>query len=70
MAHYQPMDKVIVSITSYPARMPYIAPALRSVLAQCGDREHVVLWLGEDKFTNGLADLPEDVLALSTTRGG
>ena len=64
------MDKVVVSITSYPARMPYIASALRSVLAQCGDREHVVLWLGEDRFANGLADLPEDVLALSTARGG
>lgn len=60
---------VIVSVTSFPARIPYIAPALESILRQKGPEDRVVLWLGEEQFPNGLADVPENIRKLSTGGG-
>lgn len=61
---------VILSVTSFPARIPHVAPALESILRQRGPDDRAILWLGEDLFPGGLGDVPEDVLRLSTARGG
>ena len=53
---------VIVSITSYPARMYDLHFALHSLLSQSFKPERIVLWLGEDKFPKGRASVPKLVL--------
>lgn len=53
---------VIVSLTSYPARLYDIHFTIHSLLSQTVKPERVVLWLGEDKFPNGEASVPQPVL--------
>lgn len=61
---------VIISVTSFPARIPYIAPALESILSQRGPDDRVVLWLGKEQFPNAQSDVPENIRKLSTEGGG
>lgn len=62
--------RVIVSVTSFPARIPYIAPALETIVRQVAPEDKVVLWLGDTQFPNRLNDVPGEVAAYSTERGG
>ncbi len=55
---------IIVSLTSYPARIAAIGDCLVSLLAQSLAPERVVLWLGVEEFPNKEADLPKSVLEL------
>ena len=56
--------RVIVTLTSYPARMYDLHFCLYSLLTQSFKPDKVVLWLGEDKFPEKELDVPKKVLAL------
>ena len=60
---------VIVSITSYPARIHEAVLAIRTVYRQTMQPDQVVLWLGEEKFPNKLGDLPKELLQLVSEKG-
>ncbi len=57
--------RIIVSMTSYPARIDTVHLAIRSLLAQKMLPDKIILWLCKSDFPNGMADLPaslKDVL--------
>lgn len=60
----QPVFDLIVSLTSYPARIPYIAETLKSLLFQHLKPEKIVLVLAPEQFPNKEQDLPQSVLDL------
>lgn len=60
---YELLNKeIIVSITSYPARIPYLAKSLNSVYAQSITFDRCILWLDPEEFPNKENDLPEELL--------
>lgn len=54
--------EIIVSITSYPARINTAVLAIRTMFRQTKQPDKVILWLGEEKFPNKSADLPKALL--------
>lgn len=60
---YQP--KIIVSMTSYPARIQYVATAIRSLMQQSMQADMIFLWLSKDQFPNREDDLPQELLDLT-----
>ncbi|MEM5564582.1 hypothetical protein WNY78_05685 [Psychroserpens sp. AS72] len=57
-------SELVVSLTSYPERIPVIYLAIKSVLNQTYRPFKVVLWLGQEQFPNQEDDLPESLLEL------
>ncbi len=57
-------QKLIVSLTSFPPRMNDIHYTLYSLLNQSVKPDEVVLWLANEQFPNGEADVPQKVLDL------
>lgn len=55
-------DMVIVSLTSYPKRIPYIKYAIYTLLNQNVKPYRVVLWLSKEEFPNKEKDLPQELL--------
>ena len=62
-------EPIIVSVTSYPARIHEVVLAIRTVYRQTMQPDKVILWLGEEKFPNRYNDLPEELLRLVTEKG-
>ncbi len=60
---------IIVSITSYPARIHEAVLAIQTIYRQTMQPDKVILWLGEKKFPNKNKDLPEELLRLITEKG-
>jgi hypothetical protein len=56
------MPKIIVTLTSYPARIQYVSPVIDFFLNQTLKPDMIVLYLGYDKFPNREQDLPGDLL--------
>lgn len=56
--------KLIVSLTSYPARIEQLHWVLSTLLKQTVKPDAVILWLGEEQFPNKLTDLPDEITAL------
>jgi len=56
--------KLIISLTSYPARMYDIHYCIYSLLNQNLKPDEVILWLGKEQFPNGEEDVPKKVLDL------
>lgn len=54
---------IIVSLTSYPARINTVHLTIKSLLEQTKKADKVVLWLASGQFSNK-ADLPEQLLDL------
>ncbi len=54
--------KVIVSLTSFPARIKYVHLAIKSLMLQTYKPDRIVLWLAEEQFPT--KELPEELLAL------
>ena len=52
---------MIISLTSFPARLPYIGPCLASLMSQLEPEDRIVLWLGKEQFPDGVAGQPEAV---------
>ena len=61
---------MVLSLTSFPARLPHIAPCLASLVPQKGPEDRLVLWLGKEQFPHGLDDIPEEIKSFSVDRGG
>lgn len=58
------LDNIIVSLTSYPARMGGIVYCINSLLRQSVRARKVILWLAETQYPNGKKDLPNNLLEL------
>lgn len=56
--------KIIVSLTSFPERIPDIHFCIYSLLTQDFKPDMVVLWLAEEQFPNKEADLSDELLGL------
>ena len=56
--------KVIVSLTTYPARLPKVHDAINSVMHQTMKPDKIILWLEEEKFPNKLDDVGDNVKEL------
>lgn len=61
---------MIISLTSFPARLPQIGKCLQSLVDQLEPEDRLILWLGEEKFPNRMADVPASIRGLSTEAGG
>lgn len=59
-----PEDRLIVSLTSYPPKIPTLHLALETLLRQSLKPDALILWLAEEEFPGRENDLPHDVLAL------
>lgn len=57
--------KVIVSLTSYPARIDTVNQTIETLLNQTYKADNVVLWLGIEQFPNRENDLPKHLLCLT-----
>lgn len=56
--------KLIVSLTSYPKRIPTIWLTIETLLRQSVKPDEIILWLAESQFEKGLDSLPESLLRL------
>ena len=59
--------KIIVSFTSYPARMFCVNTMLESIFAQTKKADKIILYLCEREFPNRLKDVPNNVKQLIGT---
>ncbi len=57
--------KVIVSLTSFPARINYVYKAITSLLDQTFKPDLIILWLAQEQFPNKEKDLPQNLLELT-----
>ncbi len=55
---------LIISLTSYPARIDTVNQAIKSLLNQTLAAEKIVLWLSDTQFPNLENDLPSNLLKL------
>ena len=67
--NYEAMRKIIakrliVSLTSFPARIHCVVPVLETIYAQTRQPDEIILWLAEEQFPGKEADLPEDLMEL------
>ena len=58
--------KIIVSLTSFPARIDLVHKGIKTLLNQTIKPDVVVLWLAKNQFPNGERELPEELLALKS----
>ena len=56
--------KIIVSLTSFPARIGLVARTLAPIFAQTHPADKVLLWLAPSQFPEKEADLPQNLLQL------
>ncbi|MBQ7633210.1 MAG: glycosyltransferase [Alphaproteobacteria bacterium] len=57
--------EIIVSLTSYPARIKTVHQTIYSLLTQSVKADKVILWLAEEQFPNKEKDLPQELLSLT-----
>ena len=58
------LNEIIVSLTSYPARIGTIHLVIESLLNQSMRADRVILWLAPEQFPNKESDLPQELLDL------
>jgi hypothetical protein len=56
--------EVIISLTSFPARIPYLHHCLYSLMNQTIHPHRIILWLAEEQFPDRLDDIPEKIREL------
>lgn len=56
------LENVVVSLTSYPARIQFVSSTIQSILKQTVLPKKILLWLYREEFQN--IDLPRDLLDL------
>ncbi len=54
--------RLIVSLTSYPARICAVSKVLESLYAQTKQPDKILFWLAEEQFPNREADLPQQLV--------
>lgn len=57
-------NSLVVSLTSFPARMDTLRYALYSLLTQTRKPDLLVLWLASEEFPGGERDVPHNILKL------
>ena len=60
--------RIVVSMTSYPARINKVHVVLERLLVQTVRPDKIILWLSKEQFPNKEADLPETLLRLIDDR--
>ena len=55
-------EQVIVSLTSYPVRIPYVHLAIKSLMVQTYKPDRIILWLAEEQFPT--RELPKELTEL------
>ncbi len=55
-------EKVIVSLTSFPARIDQVYFAIKSLMIQSYQADRIILWLSKQQFPNGLDSKPLETL--------
>jgi len=58
--------EIIVSLTSYPARIDTVNQTIESLLNQTLKADRVILWLAPEQFPNKEEDLPQQLLDLTS----
>lgn len=58
------VPEVIVSLTSYPARINTVNFTVESLLNQTRPADKILLWLAQEQFPKGKDDLPDELTAL------
>ena len=58
------VEKIIVSLTSFPARINIVVKTIKTLLTQTLKPDAVILWLAPEQFPNGEKDLPQELLDL------
>ena len=58
------INNLIISLTSYPARINFVSQTIESLLSQTIKAEKIILWLAPEQFPNREDDLPEQLLDL------
>lgn len=61
---------MIISITSFPARLPHIEKPLLSLIEQKDADDRIILWLGVEKFPRQIKDVPKNIWSLTKDAGG
>ena len=54
--------RIIVSFTSYPARISFVPEVLESLYVQSKKPDKIVLWLAKEQFPNREKDLPKQLI--------
>ncbi|EGO9780756.1 radical SAM protein, partial [Campylobacter lari] len=57
-------NNIIISLTSYPARIDKLHHTLHSLILQNLKADRILLWLSENEFINKEKDLPKKILFL------
>ena len=57
---------IIISLTSYPARISTVHLVIESLLAQSYKANKIILWLSPEQFPNKEVDLPKQLLNLTS----
>lgn len=57
--------KIIISLTSYPARINTIDQTIKSLINQSKKADKIILWLAPEQFPNKEKDLPRQLLDLT-----
>jgi len=58
-------DEVIISLTSFPARIRFVSEVIKSLLRQTVMADKIFLWLAKSQFPNMERDLPENLVEMS-----
>ncbi len=61
----QKKDDVLISLTSFPARIKIVHKTIETLLNQTLKADKVILWLAESQFPNKEKDLPNKLLSLT-----
>ena len=61
---YKGIPKVIISLTSYPARIDTVHEAIETLLVQTYKADRIILWLAWDEFPEGEKSLPPQLRKL------
>ena len=57
-------EEVIVSLTSFPARIGIVSITIKSIMDQTCPPDRIIIWLADTQFPGLEADLPQDLLDL------
>lgn len=60
----QNSPQIIVSLTTFPARIKTTHIAINTLLRQTLKPNKIILWLANEEFPNGINDLPKELLQL------
>ena len=71
LQHYRGLEKrhnIIVSLTSYPARMAKLDICIKSLLKQIFKPDKIILWLAKSQFPKGMDEIPQNIKSLLNKR--